>query len=186
MKNLVAKLIAMFNLAQDATEDQIVAKLEAYKSERESLVAGRTKITGALGLKPEATIEEIEGLIVAGKSTGANIQQMATELATLKQERLTEKFDGVIARGIATGRILPAQKDDPNWIKAARDWGKADFVTFEAYYTSKAPVIGPVPGQVDDAIAGSGNLRASGVTDTDLEVGRKMGLTKEQIEKYNK
>ncbi len=173
MKNLIQKLIATFKLAESATEEeitsafegeqQIVAGLVAAKSKLlvalglkaegtleeahqavTSLIAAKSDLLVALGLKPEATIEEAKGIIVAAKTGVTSLQAVMQELTLLKKNLFDEKFNQVIAKGIADGRILPAQKADPEWLGTQRAWGEKNFASFELYFTAKAPIVGPL------------------------------------------
>lgn len=144
MKNLIAKLIASFKLAESATEEQIIAKFDELQNSVSGLVAAKAELLAALGLKPEATIEEAKGVIVASKNGATTLQSVTSELTLLKKNLGDEKFNQVIAKGIADGRILPAQKADAEWLATQRAWAEKNFASFEQYFTSKAPVVGPL------------------------------------------
>ena len=144
MKNLIAKLIATFALAEAATEEEIVAKFDEQQTMITGLIAAKTELLAALGLKPEATTEEAKGIIVAAKNGATSLQGVMTELTQLKKNLLDEKFNQVIAKGVADGRILPAQKADQEWLGTQRAWADKNFSSFEQYFTAKAPVVGPL------------------------------------------
>ncbi len=182
MNKLIAKLIETFQLAKDATEDQIIAKLDERFQAADGLVAAKNELLAALGLKPEATIEEAKGLIVAAKSNSTSLAGVTQELAALKKNLLDEKFEAVMAKAAETGRITPAMKADAEWFATQRAWAERSFATFEDYFTAKAPVIVPL-GQIK---VDGGAASKDGISPEDLVVAKALGVTEEQLKKYNK
>jgi len=207
MKNLIAKLISTFKMAESATEEEIIAKFDSHVNasalviaaknkvletlglkpdaaidEVKSIIAAKQQVFELLGLKPEATVEEAKGVIVAAKSNGGTLQTLTTELNTLRKQMIDEKFDLVIAKGIETGRILPSQRSDTEWIGTQRGWAEKNLTSFSEYFTAKAPVIGPL------TPIPTGDLKKSGanITEMDLIVAKNLGVKKEDLEKYNK
>jgi phage I-like protein len=173
MKSVIARLIAIFNLAQDATEDVILAKLNDYHQLAQSQLsevqtglglakeftidqlkasvtvakgatAMRSDMITALGLASNATNEEIKAKVLTLTTNATDLQKLSGEMATLKAGMFDGKFNEVIAKGISTGRITSAQKSDERWMAAQKAWAQTDFPSFESYFTTKAPQIVPL------------------------------------------
>ncbi len=68
MNKLIARLREIYALAADATEDQILAKVNDQQGTHQVLVLAKNKIIAVLGAKADATSEEIERIAVAAKA----------------------------------------------------------------------------------------------------------------------
>jgi len=210
MKKVIAKLIATFKLAEAATEDEVLAKLEQHLTASQQIIGGRAEVIGALGLKaeatdaelkaavvaakgnitelakalelkPEATLEEIKAAIVVAKAGAGQLPQMAARVQALEMKDFDREFNRIIDGAFIAGKILPVQKNDPKWVDAQKVLAK-DIKAFEEFW-GKQPIIGPVqkiPTGGDVAIA------AKGITPEDVKIAAKLGVTKEQLEKHNK
>lgn len=65
MNKVIARLCEIFSLAAEATEDQILAKLNEHYAAAQQLSAARDRVVAVLGVKPEAPDAEIEGTLAA-------------------------------------------------------------------------------------------------------------------------
>ena len=182
MNKVIAKLVSMYKLAADATEDQIIAKMDEHSQLVSGLVTARTEMFGLLGLQPTATIEEAKGLLIAAKTNSGSLATLTQELSTLKKSILDKDFDVVIAKAMQSGRVTAAQKNDAEWLGTQRGWAEKNFSSFSEYFTSKAPVIVPV----GEITLGSSTATGAALNDTDMMVAKSMGVSKELLQKHNK
>jgi phage I-like protein len=209
MKKVIAKLIATFKLAEAATEDEVLAKLEQHLTTSQQIIAGRAEVIGVLGLKaeatdadlkaavvvakgniaelaralelkPEATVEEIKAAIVVAKAGAGQLPQMAARVQALEAKDFEREFNRIIDGAFIAGKILPVQMNDTKWIDAQKVLAK-DIKAFEEFW-GKQPVIGPVqkiPTYGEPVIAGKGD------TPEDETIGKVLGVTAEQRKKWN-
>jgi hypothetical protein len=185
MKQLLAIMCAAFAVQETATEAELISKfneMHTASKNLQPLAAFKSDVFTALGLKPESTIEEAKGKIVAVSSNGNTLQALTQELSQLKKEQLDGKFNAVIEKAMASGRITPAQKADVEFMTSQRSWADRSFATFETYFTTSAPVIVPI-GEIK--LSDESNKR-TGLTQEDLTVASMLGNTKELLEKHNK
>lgn len=63
MQKLIARLREIFALAAEATEEQILAKLNETHAASQQLVTTKNKVIAVLGVKPETTDAEIESAL---------------------------------------------------------------------------------------------------------------------------
>lgn len=99
MNKVIARLLTIFKLANDAQEDAILAKLEEYVTSTNTVIAGRGKLVTVLGLKAEATLDEIETAVVAAKGNATTAQGNLAKLATslgLKAEATFEEIQAAV------------------------------------------------------------------------------------------
>jgi phage I-like protein len=174
MNTLIARLREIYQLAADATEEQIIAKVDEMHSTAAPAIAAKAEIYTVLGLQPTATIEEAKARIVVAKQDSATVQQLQTRLATLEAQQLDEKVEAVVAKAINQGKIMPATKEH------MLAFAKKDLAGFEAY-VAKAPVIAPVH-EIGDP-SGSQSNHSEQPTETDLVVAKNLGLTPEDLKK---
>lgn len=140
------------------------------------------QVLAKLGLDEKATPEQALALIVTAKASEQQLTLLNTEVQQLKQEKFVERFNVVIAKSMQSGRILPMQKSDEKWLDTQRDWAKKDFASFEQYFCTTAPVIGPLGGLPNSE---GGEAAVKGITEEDIVVASAFGLTKDQVAKNN-
>lgn len=174
MNKLIARLREIYNLAAEATEDDIIAKVDGMHASAAPAISAKTEIFAALGLSATATVEEAKARIVAAKQGSENVQTLQTRIASMEADRLNERAEAIVAKGVNDGKILPASKEH------MMSWAKKDLTGFEAYI-AKAAVIGPIT-PIGDV---SGDTRATGVTDVDLLVAKNLGVSADALKKHN-
>ena len=208
MNKVIAKLRETFRLAENATEEDVLAKLTAHLGEHTAIVAAKNELYAilglkteassaeaktiatqvvaaknelftALGLKPESTIEEAKATVVVAKGNQGNILQLVQKVQDLELKETTREYERVIAKAFREGRILPAQKADEQWASTQRDFAaKAGIPAFEAFW-AKQPVVGPV-----SPIPGANTTVAGkSLTDADAIVAKNMGLAVADVQK---
>jgi phage I-like protein len=174
MNKLIARLREIYNLAAEATEEQIIAKVDEMHSSAAPAIAAKTEIFTVLGLSATATIEEAKARIVVAKQNADTVTALQARLASLESQQLDEKVEAIVAKAINQGKILPATKEH------MLAFAKKDLPSFEAFI-AKAPIIGPVH-EIGDP-SGRQNEHSDQPTETDLLVAKNMGLTSEDLKK---
>jgi phage I-like protein len=162
------KLIAALGLAEDATDDMIVAAIAALGvklPEGEAKEVMPERVTAALGLKPDDTVSVVEASILALKQT-ASTGATADQLKAL-EDRLAERDAAdAVAAAMDAGKVTPAQKD---W---AMDYARKDLDGFKVY-VAKASVVVPMdklPGRSftpDDSKNKDAVMQVAGMMDVD-------------------
>lgn len=175
-------LLKLLGLAEDAKEDAAIAAvnklLEAKATaqankEKTAIVIANKGVLDALGLAATAGESEVIATINAMKQSHTKIDDLVTELSTLKTSITEKNAAGAVEAAINAGKITPAQKD---W---ATDYAKRDLPGFEMF-VSKAPVV-VVAGQiVTDKPADT-----SGIDDTQAQINKMCGISDETFKKHN-
>ena len=161
--------------AEEVTAQTILAELERLQN----IVTAKSELAGVLGLKPESTLDELKAAIIAAKTGADSMQQLQVKVETIETQVFEREFDRVIAKGVTEGRILPVQKSNETWMNNQRQWAKGDFAGFETYY-AKSPIVGPM----QRIPTGDLQVAAKGITSEDVEMGAKLGVSKEILEKH--
>lgn len=211
MNKIIARLREIFKLANDAQEDTILAKLEEHLTSTNAVIAGKGKLVTILGLKAEATLDEIETAVVAtkgnmtklaeavglkadasfaeiqaavvtAKSGSAEMPKIAARLQELEVKDVEREFNRIVDGAFVAGKILPVQKTDATWVAAQREFAAKDMKAFETFW-GKQPVIGPVQKLPP---SGESTIHAKGITEEDLMIAGKLGIDKATLEKHNK
>lgn len=131
------KLALALGLGKDATEAQIEAAIADLAQTKVTATTHHTSITAALGLKPEATAEQVIAAAQAKKPDPAKfvpiegMQAMQAQLDELNEDRAVAAVD----KFTEEGRITPALRD---W---AIDLYKTNRAGFDAYVEKTTPVI---------------------------------------------
>lgn len=178
-----AKIAAALGLAEDATEDDIMAKIAAMIEGAQPAAAAAAAQTalaaaaGRFGLAATATVDELIAAAAAKPDPAkfvpadalADLQKTVSALADGKAE-------GVVAAAMAEGKVAPALKD---W---ALDYAKRDLPGFQGWL-GKAPVILD-PAKVIDTVAAAAGQ--DGLTEAERSAAKMLGLTAEQFLKTKK
>ena len=169
------KLIAALGLAEDATDEMIVAAVAALGvklPEGDVKEVMPERITAALGLNADDTVSVVEASILALKQT-ASAGATADQLKAL-EERLAERDAAdAVAAAMDAGKVTPAQKE---W---AMDYARKDLEGF-GVYVAKASVVVPM-----DKLPGKKTETKTGQpTETDLAVAGQMDLSVADLKKY--
>lgn len=140
------------------------------KQEGTDMVANSTILT-MLGLKADAKTEDVAASIMALKAGAPDTQ---AELFALKKRMAERDADEEVQKALKAGKITAAQSE---W---AKSYALKDMEGFRGF-VEKAPVVVPY-GKLDlkDAPA------ASGSDDVDAAILKNMGVSMEDVKKYNK
>lgn len=172
MNKVIARLREIFQLAADAQEDTILAKLNEYvqtaTNSLKEVVSGlglkneftlddlkgstvmakgaiglRSELITALGLEANASNEAIKAAVVTAKSGAGELPNLAAKVLTLENADFDRRFDSIIAKAFQEGKIMPVTKNDDKWIASQKSFAKANITEFESFW-AKQPVIAPV------------------------------------------
>jgi phage I-like protein len=204
MQDLLKKLRAFLGLQDSDGEDTIAAKMTeffttlktamsataeiaakdviAYLGTNKDAIAAKADLIKAICAKDGGTIEEAKAFYVTLKAQAEQAVALRTELRQLKDASFTKDFNAIIDKNFTAGKILPVQKNDANWMDIQKASALKDIAAFNAFW-EKQPMIGPVQKLPTD---GGGMVAAKGITQEDLEIGAKLNVSKETLEKYNK
>ena len=140
------------------------------KPEGADMVANST-ILSMLGLKADAKTEDVAASIMALKAGAPDTQ---AELLALKQRMAERDADEEVQKALKAGKITAAQSE---W---AKSYALKDMEGFKGF-VDKAPVVVP-QGKLDlkDAPA------ASNSDEVDVAILKNMGVSMEDVKKYNK
>jgi phage I-like protein len=192
------KLLELLGLKEDATEEQVVEAVTALQAMtakvREILVIGEgedivpaiqamkdmatvvaaKEVIEALGLKDGATLSEVTGTITAMKAAGGHTEDLATEVATLREKLAVREVRELVEAAMKEGKIAPAQGD---W---ALEYAGRDPEGFKAF-AAKAPKVVPT------GEAAGGTLPEGGVATDALQeqVNKSLGVDEETFKKHN-
>lgn len=170
LKNLVA-LKAKLGLPETATEEQILAAVDALAESGKTIVANKDVLT-LLDLGESATLDETKGKIIALKNPAGYVSR--EEYNNLKKRLDDKDRDDLVQLAINSGKITPAQKA---W---AEETALKDPAGFRAFINS-APVVVPL----DQLNLGSGEKKKAISTDAELAINKQLGVSKELVDKYN-
>lgn len=151
-------LIRLLGLEQTATDDQIEEAVEARLegSGNEAVVANKA-VCELLGLKAGAAASDV----------AAKIQAMQNGIAT-------RNANDAVELALKDGKITPAQKE---W---AESYALSDPKGFAAF-VEKAPKVVPM----GEVVTGA-EVKGTGVDEDTMKVCKLLGLTEEEVAKYNK
>lgn len=158
MPVLMERLVAMLNLPVAATPEDVTAELQKIITQLGSATADAAAAQAQLASHASSLAAEYVPLAVH--------QPVAEQLAALQAQALDAQALSAVDAAQAAGKLPPAMRE---WALA---YCKADAAGFAAF-CAKAPVIvgNPVANN-----AGKTGLDAHGLTDTDLQAARLMGI----------
>ena len=153
-----SKLIRLLGLEETVTDDQIEEAVEArlQSGGNEAVVANKA-VCELLGLKAGAPASDV----------AAKIQAMQTAAAT-------RPANDAVELALKDGKITPAQKE---W---ALSYALSDPKGFAAF-AEKAPKVVPM----GEVVTGA-EVKGSGVDEDTMKVCKLLGLSEEDVQKYNK
>ena len=185
--DLLKQLAILLGLGEDATEEQVVnacgtaaADQKKFKEQTDAAaaagepVANKT-VLGLLGLKDDAKTEDVTAAIVALSSKMPEGTVSAAEFKALKDKIAQRDADDTVTTALKTGKLTPAQKD---W---ATEYALKDPAGF-ASFVEKAPQGVPM-GELDMETKVN---KEETVDDATLSVCKQLGVTKEDLAKFNK
>lgn len=178
----LAKLIKLLGLEEDATEENVLAKLteildtanktqtdpekDPDKKEETQLVANKT-VLELLGLPDTAKTEDVTAKIMAFK---AGDPALKARVEQLEKQAAQRDADELVEMALKDGKINAAQKE---W---AMTYALSDPSGFKAF-ADKAPVVVPM-GKM------SFSKEHQSKQDVDMKILKNMGVTEEDLKKY--
>lgn len=103
----LTKLKGILGLAAEAQEIDIITAVESGLKN----VAALKSIIESLGLKAEATPEEISGVITALKTGQTKTTDLEKEVAALKDREATRDATAIVEEAILAGKMAPAERE---------------------------------------------------------------------------
>ena len=171
-KELLTKLGKLLEVEGEPTEESVTKAIQAKMTPPEAKVP--TEVFGALELKEDASTSEVVATIRALKQGAGEYTKLAEQVKTLEAESAERTKTELVTKAIKEGKITPAQKE---W---AEDYARRDPKGFEVYI-SKAVVVVPV----DQRITGDEKPKPeTGLTDTQQQINKMTGISKETWEKF--
>ncbi len=190
MNELLKSLAGLLDLAEDATEEQVMEALKALKDAAaaaeqppddkggDDAVVANKAICEMLGLKAGAATEDVAAKIAGLQSAASSDSDLATEVKALKAQMAEHDADEAVDLALKAGKITPAQKD---W---AKGYALSDPKGF-AGFVEKAPQVVTM-----EEIAGGGAtvaLKASAQLSGDAMLAcKQIGVTAEDIDEYGR
>lgn len=184
-KIMLEKLIAFLKLAADASEEKVLAAVEALAAKAIALEAelatavaktAAPEILAAVGAAESddiaAVVAKVEGL----KATDTAAQQLSQQVASLRTELAEIKQADLIDTAMKDGKTDAAELDA--W---GRELAKNHPEQFEKIVLSRQPgSVVPV-----GSIGAAPKVPAAGLDDLQKSVNKMMGLDDETFQKYN-
>lgn len=190
MNELLKTLAGLLDLAEDATEEQVVEALKALKDAAaaaeqppddkggDDAVVANKAICEMLGLQAGAATEDVAAKIAGLQSGAGSESALATEVKALKAQMAERDADEAVDLALKAGKITPAQRD---W---AKSYALSDPKGFEGF-VEKAPQVVTM-----EEIAGGAAtvaLKASAQLSGDAMLAcKQLGVTAEDIDQYGK
>lgn len=168
------RLIAILKLSADATEEAILAALDAIVAKAGAVTA---EVLQALELKADATQSETVAAIHALKQTtlqAGSLDAMQAELTALKQQAAERTRDELVQAALSSGKITQAQTE---W---AREYALRDPDGFSVF-VAKAPVVVPVGGALSASRASTQDVV---MDDTQRRMNQALGVSDELFLKH--
>ncbi|MDC8012933.1 phage protease [Tahibacter soli] len=175
MDKLLAAVIAALSLHANATEDEAATALKA-----KHVPADRVRTALGLGADAdgEAVVAACTSLRQKANATKpdpaeyvprAAVDELRTEIASLKSENTERDVDALVKDALTDGRLLPALE---SW---ARDLGKSDVAQLRAYLKTAQP-IAALSGTQTRGIAPNADPNAHGLNADELAICRAAGI----------
>lgn len=173
---MLKKLIAKLGLAEDAAEDQVMAKIDDLLTPPAPAVA--KDIADALGLGDDDDIAACVAKINTLKTVDTAAGDLAAQVGDLKKEIAGMKAEKIIAKALADGQTTPDELS-----KWGRDLATNDPEKFEKIVLCRAKgsvvPVGDLSGQRKNSEP------AGDLDDTTLAVAKLFGNSKEDLQKYS-
>lgn len=180
---MIAKLLG---LPEDATEEQVIAKIKEITGENETLKADSQKggqsevvankvICDLLGVKEDAKTEEVSAAILSLKNHSEGVSQ--ADFLALKQKLERRDAEDAVLTALKAGKISVAQKD---W---ATEYALKDPTGFQKF-VEIAPQAVPL-GEITYTVANKAGMEKA-VDETGLLVCKQLGVSKEDMDKFGK
>lgn len=196
MKEVLKKLCSFLGIEETSDEQTITAKFVEFQANMKTAMAATAdivakdvinrlsaepKLVKEICAKDNGTIEEARVIFIAAKDAQVQLIAAKEEIATLKTAKFDTDFNVIIAKAFDAGKILPLQKNDAQFMAVQKEFAAKDMTAFAAYW-EKQPKVAPI-GKLPEA--GDPDIAAKDITEEDVEMGKKLGVTKDLLAKYN-
>lgn len=161
---ILAALLTLLKLPEDATEAQATAELKALL---EDVTSKETKIVALTATQFDA-VKYVPIAVV---------DEMRNQIAALTASDRGREVDTLVKSALEDGRLLPAMEP---W---ARDLGKSDFVALKAYVEAAQPIAALVGTQTRGKVPAGAD--GQGLSESDLAVYTQLGIDPEAYNKTN-
>lgn len=187
---LLKKLAKLLGLGEDATEEQVLQKLQGSLGELEQMkangkqqktdpgageVVANKVICGLLGIKEDSKTEDVAAAIVALKAQKPAGYVAEAEFKALKDKLEKRDAEEAVMKALKAGKLSAAQRE---W---ATEYALKDPKGFAAF-VEKAPVTVPVGKlAIED---GTDGKKEEVLDETTLKICKSMGVSEEDLKKY--
>lgn len=159
------ELIKLLGLAEDATDEQITAAINALKAKAEG--AEQAVAAAKAGAKPDMSLYV----------PLAVFQEQGQQLAALRASQGESELDTLIKQGLEDGRI-PGQ--------ATADWLKPQgLAACKAYLAGAQPIAALRGSQTQSRKPADDNAQDNGLTEAELAICKSSGIDPADYRKYN-
>lgn len=158
----------------------IIEFLKARTQELATISASYKEALKAAGLAEDAQVAELKSILIAAKGNQTELSTLTQRVQELEAETLSGKVKQVLAEAFKAGKIVAVNYNDKDFVEQQFEIAKKDFSKFEGFW-AKQPVIAPV-----QRIPSGGVIPAAGdLTETDLTIAKALGVSQEDLKKYN-
>lgn len=172
--DFLKKLIAKLGLADDASEDDVLAAIATLDQKAKDVQVKEVvakDVLAALDMTEGDTSAVVASIHALKQSTKGSVSR--EEFDKLQKQLREKDATEVVAKAMAEGKITPDQKE---W---AQDYAERDLEGFKTF-VAKAPVVIP-----KDKLPGNQEKGDKDTLDeTTLAVAKMMDVSKEDIKKY--
>ena len=188
LDELMTKLKAALKMADDATEEDMLAALDKLAAadtdpdpEPATMSTIRKELCKGLGLDADTPISQVVAAVTElsqsiaapeGTVSVAEFKAMADEVTSLRAERADETAEAAVDAAITAGKITPAQKD------SMVTFCKSDADGFAAFVEAAPTIIREGEQFAHQKLTGTGD---DALTATEVATCKSMGLTPEEF-----
>jgi len=188
MDALLKALFALLGLSEDASEEEALAKLNAFAEKLQTAEAKVEELTGDQAGKEKSDKEKDEEIaaLKAAIKAGGNpdptrwvpaqaVAELQKQIHALSANHVAREVDEVVTAALSAKKLTPALEP---W---ARDLGKTNMAALRAFVDQAAPIAALTGQQTAGIKVGDKTLNLS---DSDLAVCRAMGIAPETYAKH--
>jgi phage I-like protein len=169
------KILNALGLAATATEEEVIAAVNALKAAAGAIPVACKGVITALGLKDGANESEVVGTIVAMKSGSDKVTELSAKVTELTGQLTAITAEELVQVALKAGKITAGQLD---W---ARDYAKRDAEGFKVF-SAKAPAAVPIG---EDHKQPADKKEAAELSVPELAVCKQLGVSAEAFKKHN-
>jgi len=130
-KAMKQDIMRLLGLTGEKPDEEVLALADT----RFKLAGALPEIAQAAGLKPEATISEIKGTVLALKQGQGELVELKTKVTTLEQESAQGKAEAAVQEALDSRKITPGEKE------FALKYARQDLEAFKAWVAAKPEVL---------------------------------------------